>query len=116
MSERLVWTFLEVGRASEKGWYETENLHICSSGGAHFVDATTDYLVTEWPYRTTVGFHDTHGWEVIELCERLFPMENRAATIQGNPHAAFKTEIAESLSTVTPAIFTLDMLGCIAMV
>jgi len=43
-------------------------------------------------------------------------MENRAAAIQGNPHAAFKTEIVESLSTVTPAIFTLDMLGCIAMV
>ena len=84
MSERLVWTFLEVGRASEKGWYETENLHICSSGGAHFVDATTDYLVTEWPYRTTVGFHDTRGWEVIELCERLFSMEERAAAVQGN--------------------------------
>ena len=63
-----------------KGWYETENLHICSSGGAH---ATTDYLVTEWPYRTTVGFM-TRVDEVIELCERLFPMENRAAAIQGN--------------------------------
>ena len=32
-----------------KGWYETDSLHIWSSSGAHFVDATTDYLVTEWP-------------------------------------------------------------------
>ena len=40
-------------------------------------------MVVEWPYRTTVGFHDTRGWEVIELCERLFPMENRAAALPG---------------------------------
>ena len=67
-----------------KGWYETERFQICSSGGARFVDPTSDYLVTEWPYRTTVGFHDIHGWEVIELCECLFPMEDRAAAVQGN--------------------------------
>jgi hypothetical protein len=67
-----------------QGWYETDNLQICSSGGNRFVDATTDYLVSEWPFRTTVGFHDTRGWEVIELCERLFSMEDRAAAVQGN--------------------------------
>ena len=67
-----------------QGWYETETLQICSSGGNRFVDATTDYLVSEWPFRTTVGFHDTRGWEVIELCERLFSMEDRAAAVQGN--------------------------------
>ena len=27
-----------------QGWYETDNLQICSSGGNRFVDATTDYL------------------------------------------------------------------------
>ena len=40
-------------------------------------------MVVEWPYRTTVGFHDTRGWEVIELCEKLFDMENRAAALPG---------------------------------
>ena len=67
-----------------KEFFKTENLQICSSGGNRFVDATADYLVSEWPFRTTGGFHDTRGWEVIELCERLFSMEDRAAAVQGN--------------------------------
>ena len=65
----------------KQGWYSTDQFELCSSGGTHYVDATTDYLVVEWPYRTTVGFHDTRGWEVIELCEKLFDMENRAAAL-----------------------------------
>ena len=67
-----------------RGWYETGTLQICSSKGDGFVDATTEYLVVEWPYRTTVGYHDARGWEVVELCERLFPMEDRAARLDGN--------------------------------
>ena len=69
-----------------QGWYEADNLQICSSGGSRFVDATTDYRVNGWPFRTTVGFHDTRSWEVIALCERLFSMEDRAAAVQGNYH------------------------------
>ena len=44
-----------------KGWYETDRLQICSSDGRRYVDATLEFLVTEWPYRTTVGYHD-HTW------------------------------------------------------
>ena len=66
------------------GWFSTDEFEICSSGGSHFIDATIDYLVTEWPFRTTVGYNDARGWEVIELCERLFTMDERAAPVRGN--------------------------------
>ena len=66
------------------GWFSTDEFEICSSGGSHFIDATTDYLVTEWPFRTTVGYNDARGWEVIELCERLFTMDERSAPVKGN--------------------------------
>ena len=71
-------------QALRSGWFSTDEFEICSSGGSHFIDATTDYLVTEWPFRTTVGYNDSRGWEVIELCERLFTMDERAAPVKGN--------------------------------
>ena len=48
------------------------------------MDVTTDYLVVDWPFRTTLGHHDIRVWEVIELCERIFPMDDRSAAIGGN--------------------------------
>ena len=47
---------------------------MCSSAGNKFVDVTTDYLVVDSPYRTALGHHDIRSWEVIELCEKNFPM------------------------------------------
>ena len=40
--------------------------------------------MVDWPFRTTLGHHDIRGWEVIELCERIFPMDDRSAAIDGN--------------------------------
>ena len=37
--------------------------------------------MVDWPFRTTVAYHDIRGWEVIELCERIFPMAEKAAPI-----------------------------------
>ena len=67
-----------------KGWFSFDNFQICSSSATHYIDATQRYLVTEWPYRTTVAMHDTMGWQVIELCEKLFTMDERAAPITGS--------------------------------
>ena len=39
-------------------------------------------LVNEFPYRTTVAYNDNRGWEIIELCERVFPLEDKAAKIR----------------------------------
>eukprot|EP00435_Cladocopium_sp_Y103_P016385 s4405_g4.t1 len=80
ISVDLPRTWQQLGR----GWWTTDRFQLCSSGGSNYVDASKDYIVTEWPYRTTVGFHDTRGWEIIELCEKLFPMENRSAAVPGN--------------------------------
>ena len=66
------------------GWYEYNGHPMCSSAGNKFVDVTTDFLVVDWPFRTTLGHHDIRGWEVIELCERIFPMDDRSAAIDGN--------------------------------
>ena len=63
------------------GWYTVGDFPACSSGAQRFVDVTSDYLVVDWPYRTTLAYHDIRGWEVIELCERWFPMSDRAAPI-----------------------------------
>lgn len=63
------------------GWYDIGEFPVCSSSARHFIDATTDFLVLDWPYRTTIAYHDIRGWEVIELCERLFPMVEKAAPI-----------------------------------
>ena len=55
---------------SLKGW-STINMPACSSGAKCFVDVTADVLVVDWPYRTTLAYHDIRGWEVIELCEKI---------------------------------------------
>ena len=83
-----------------KGWYSLNGFQICSSSATHFIDATAKYLVTEWPYRTTVAYHDTHGWQVIELCEKLFSMDERAGPITGN-YARLLTVLSKDVLTVS---------------
>ena len=66
------------------GWYTMEGeseFPMCVSGGSHFVDTSQQLLVTEYPYRTTVAYNDNRGWGIIELCERVFPMDDKAAKI-----------------------------------
>jgi hypothetical protein len=83
-----------------EGWYAFDGFQVCSSSAVHFIDATTRYLVTEWPYRTTVAYHDTHGWQVIELCEKLFNMDERAAPITGS-YARLLTILSKEVLTVS---------------
>eukprot|EP00435_Cladocopium_sp_Y103_P033238 s948_g8.t1 len=83
-----------------RGWFAMGNFQICSSSATNYVDATQKYLVTQWPYRTTVAFHDTRGWEVVELCEKLFSMDERAAPITGS-YARLLTILSKDVLTVS---------------
>ena len=68
----------------QNGWYQIDegssDFPMCISGGSHCVDTSQHVLVTEYPYRTTVAYNDSRGWD-IELCERVFPMMGKAAKI-----------------------------------
>ena len=80
MSEQSAWMCPDLGSI----WPE-DGIHVTTFRFAVQVHPITlmptrEYLVVEWPYRTTVALHDTLGWQVIELCEKLFTMDERAAT------------------------------------
>ena len=63
------------------GWYEIENdIHMHVGSGKRFIDVTKDYVVTEWPYRTTVALTDRDGRRVVELCERSFDLKMSGIT------------------------------------
>ena len=47
------------------------------------MDVLKNHTIDEWPYRTTVGYHDAHGWQVLELCQIVFQLDERAAPISG---------------------------------
>ena len=82
------------------GWYTVGDFPVCSSGAQRFVDVTSDYLVVDWPYRTTLAYHDVRGWEVIELCERLFPMSDRAAPIVEGGYRRLLTLLSKSVLSI----------------
>ena len=82
------------------GWYNVGDFPVCSSGAQPFADVTTDYLVVEWPYRTTIAYHDIRGWEVIELCERLFPMTDRSAPIIEGGYRRLSTLLSTSVLSI----------------
>ena len=84
MSERLVWTFLEAGRASEKVGMRLETFTFAVQVVHILLMQLQITLSLNGHTGQQLVFHDTRGWEVIELCEGLFRMENRAAAIQGN--------------------------------
>ena len=71
-------------RNLKNGWYKTKDgFPLCSSHGRNFVGVLRNHTIHEWPYRTTVGYHDTHGWQVLELCESVFQLDERATPISG---------------------------------
>ena len=82
------------------GWYTVGDFPVCSSGAQRFVDVTSDYLVVDWPYRTTLAYHDIRGWEVIELCERWFPMSDRAAPIVEGGYRRLLTLLSKSVLSI----------------
>ena len=71
-------------RELKNGWYKTrDGFPLCSSHGRNFVGVLKNHTIDEWPYRTTVGYHDSHGWQVIELCQSVFQLDDRAAPVSG---------------------------------
>ena len=68
----------------KNGWYRTrDNGPLCASHGKNFVDCLKHYTISDWPYRTTIGYRDGVGWQVIELCQSVFQLDDRAAPISG---------------------------------
>ena len=68
----------------KNGWYRTrDNRPLCASHGKNFVDCLKHYTISDWPYRTTIGYRDGVGWQVIELCQSVFQLDDRAASISG---------------------------------
>ena len=82
------------------GWYDIGEFPVCSSSARHFIDATTDFLVLDWPCRTTIAYHDIRGWEVIELCERLFPMVEKAAPIVEGGYQRLLTLLSKNVLSI----------------
>lgn len=71
-------------RDLKNGWYKTKDgFPLCSSHGRHFVDVLQKYTIDQWPYRTTVGYLDGQGWQVLELCQSVFQLDERELAIPG---------------------------------
>ena len=65
----------------KNGWYKTKDgFPLCSSHARRFVDVLKNHTI-EWPYRTTVGYRDGPGWQVIELCQSVFQLDEREAPL-----------------------------------
>eukprot|EP00435_Cladocopium_sp_Y103_P059918 s3048_g21.t1 len=63
----------------QSGWWEFgDDLMIFVSGAQKYIDVSSDVVITDWPYRTTVAWSETGGWCVLELCEKIFNMDNRS--------------------------------------
>ena len=45
------------------------------------MDVLKNHTIDEWPYRTTVGYRDGPGWQVIELCQSVFQLDEREAPL-----------------------------------
>ncbi len=71
-------------RELKNGWYKTKDgFPLCSSHARHFVDVLKNHTIDEWPYRTTVGYRDDQGWQILELCQFVFQLDEREAPIDG---------------------------------
>ena len=71
-------------RELKNGWYKTKDgFPLCSSHGRHFVDVLKNHTIDEWPYRTTVGYRDDQGWQILKLCQSVFQLDEREASMGG---------------------------------
>ena len=72
-------------RELKNGWDKTKDgFRLCSSHARKFVDVLQNHTIDEWPYRTTVGYRDGQGWQVIELCQSVFRLDEREAPLDGS--------------------------------
>eukprot|EP00438_Fugacium_kawagutii_P010149 Skav210169 [mRNA] locus=scaffold483:65166:67665:- [translate_table: standard] len=84
----------------KNGWWDigSDNIPVCSSDAQRFVDPISQVLVTEWPYRTTLAWTELDGWCIIELCEKVFYMEDRTQVI-GAPFKRLLTVMSKQVMT-----------------
>ena len=88
-------------RDLKSGWYRTKDgFPLCSSHGRHFVDVLQKYTIDQWPYRTTVGYLDGQGWQVLELCQSVFQLDEREAAIPGG-YGKLVTLLSKEIIAVT---------------
>ena len=82
------------------GWYRTrDGFPICASHGRNYVDVLRTHKLDEWPYRTTLGFRDHIGWQVIELCQSVFQLDDREAVINP-PYQRLLTLLSKNVISV----------------
>lgn len=55
---------------------------IRSSPSNFYVDSTMQYPLEEWPFRTTFALDDRSTWNMLEFCEDLRTMQDRAAAVE----------------------------------
>ena len=82
------------------GWYRTrDGFPICASHGRNYVDVLKTQRLDEWPYRTTLGFGDNIGWQVIELRHSVFQLDERAAA-NNPPYQRLLTLLSKDIVSV----------------
>ena len=65
-------------REAKDGWQRTSLNHpMRRSNGFYFIDPVERFLATDFPYRTTLAYDGT-AWHVVELCAKMFDLEDRA--------------------------------------
>ena len=55
---------------------------IRSSPSTTYVDPTSHYPLGEWPFRTTFALDDKSTWNMLEFCEDLREMQDRAVAVE----------------------------------
>ena len=62
----------------KNGWYRTrDNTPLCASHGKNFVDCLKHYTISDWPYRTTVGYRDGVGFRALSKCIGHYWLQKR---------------------------------------
>ena len=83
----------------KNGWYKTrDGFPICASHGRNYVDVLKTHKLDEWPYRTTLGFRDHLGWQVIKLCQSVFQLDEREAVPRRGHRCLNKQQLKIKLS------------------
>ena len=73
-------------------------LYLCFSW-QEYVDVLKTHKLDEWPYRTTLGFRDNLGWQVIELRQSVFQLDDREAAINP-PYLCLLTLLSKNIVSV----------------
>ena len=91
------WGLFGSWQKLQSGWCEFgDSMMIYVSGAQKHVDVTSDVLFNEWPYSTTVAWSEHDGWCVLELCEKIFDLEELCKPI-GQPYKNLLTIVTKNV-------------------